>query len=154
VLLIWVIGYIVILKNSIFNAKVKMTNTVFPKHGNIQTDIDRNLVKLNIIGPCNLEFIQDMEEQMIALRPQLDLANYAGLIVLHGEALATPEALNYFTNYLKTVKAKAVALCVKSTFNPSITQKVLTKAYGEAGINHKFFEDEELAVSWLRHCIK
>ena len=51
-----------------------MTNTVFPKHGNIQTDIDRNLVKLNIIGPCNLEFIQDMEEQMIALRPQLDLA--------------------------------------------------------------------------------
>lgn len=90
---------------------------------------------------------------MLALRPQLNMANHTGLIILRGEALATPEAMAYFTQYLKTVKARAVAIDLEFTLTPGTTQKLCAKAYEEAGINHRFFFDKNAAIEWLRACM-
>ena len=130
-----------------------MTHAQFPLHGRMLVSIDANLVTLDIEGPCNLEFFQDMETQMIALRPSLNLDNHTGLIILRGEALATPEAMAHFTQYLKTVKTRAVAIDLEYTFNPNTTQKLCSKAYEEAGIKHKFFYDKNKAIEWLRTCM-
>ena len=90
---------------------------------------------------------------MLALRNQLP-SNYAGLIKFSGEALGTPEAISYFTGYLKTIRATAVALYVEDAINPTISRNLLEKAYLTAGIRHRFFDNTQEAVSWLRDCLE
>jgi len=72
---------------------------------------------------------------------------------LRDEALATPEAMAYFTNYLKTLQVRAVAINLQYVLTPSVTQDLCTKSYIEAGVKHRFFFDNMSANSWLRLCM-
>ncbi|GLX79183.1 hypothetical protein tinsulaeT_25230 [Thalassotalea insulae] len=131
-----------------------MSSANFTPHGMLQISVDNNLVTIEIEGPCNAEFFQLMTAKLSGVREQIDLNNYTALIVLHGEALATPDAMEYFTSYLKTISVKAVALNLALTSTPSTTEQVCQRAYREAGINHQFFTDNSKAIKWLRQCMQ
>jgi hypothetical protein len=128
-------------------------NGSFTSHGSIEVTCDNNLVTLDIAGPWNIEFFQEMSEKLNELRPELNLQNHTGLVVLHGEALPTPEAMSYFTTYLTGLKTRAVAINLQYTNTPSITQNVCHKAYTQANIKHDFFLDNDSAIKWLRSCM-
>lgn len=125
----------------------------FLSHGSINITVDNNLISMDIEGPCNTEFFELMAEQLSSLRPQLNMNNYTGLVILRDEALATPEAMSYFTNYLKTVQVRAVAINLQYAHTPSMTEEICKKAYIESGVKHRFFFDTASANKWLRACM-
>ena len=81
-----------------------MNEDIFLSHGRMNITVDNDLVILDIEGPCNTEFFKSMSEQLKRIRPQINLNNYTCLVILHNEALATQDAMSYFTNYLKTIQ--------------------------------------------------
>lgn len=125
----------------------------FSCHGKINVTLDDDLLTMDIEGPCNIEFFQQMQEKLTILKPQLNLENYTGLVVLHGEALGTPEAMAYFTQYLKTVQPRAVAINLQYVDSPNITREICQLAYGDSGIKYRFFLDNNSAATWLRTCM-
>jgi hypothetical protein len=130
-----------------------MPKRIFLPHGNINITLDNDLVAIDIAGPCNTEFFEVMAKKLALLKPQLNINNYTGLIIFRDEALATPEAMTYFTQYLKTIKVRAVALNLQYAHTPSLTQEICKKAYTEAGVKHRFFFDNLSATTWLRECM-
>lgn len=130
-----------------------MTKRTFLPHGRSNITVDNDLITVDIAGPCNTEFFERMEEQITSLRPQLNMNNYTSLVILRDEALATPEAMTYFTNYLKAVQVRAVAINLQYADSPSITEEICKKAYTDAGVKHCFFFDNLAATSWLRKCM-
>ena len=62
-----------------------MAKRSFLPHGSINVTLDNDLVTLDIKGPCNIEFIEQMAEKLISLRPQLNMENYTYLVILHDE---------------------------------------------------------------------
>ncbi len=130
-----------------------MPTVNFTPHGMLQVSVDNNLVSIEIEGPCNTEFFHEMAEKLSAVRQQVDINNYTALIILHGEALATQDAMQYFTQYLKTISARAVAVNLQHVSTPILTEQICYQAYQEAGINHQFFDDNASAIKWLRACM-
>jgi hypothetical protein len=130
-----------------------MVESHFNPHGSIDIKVDNDLISLDIKGPCNTEFFELMANKLALFRPQLNMNNYTGLIILRDEALATPEAMAYFTSYLKTIQVRAVALNLQYTHSPSATEDMCRKAYTEAGVTHRFFFDNLSATTWLRQCM-
>jgi len=127
-----------------------MKKRAFLSHGSIKVSVDNDLVTIDIEGPCNTEFFECMAEQLVLIRPQLNMDNYTGLVILRHEALATPEAMAYFTSYLKTVQVRAVAINLQYSDTPSMTQDICKKAYTDSGVRHQFFFDNVSAKLWLR----
>jgi len=125
----------------------------FSVHGSLTISVDNNVISLDVEGPCNTEFFQKMAVELRGVRGQIDLNNYAALIVLRGEALATQDAMDYFSQYLTTVSVKAVALNLQFAESPSVTKQICHQAYQKAGTKHQFFNNNESAVEWLRSCL-
>jgi len=130
-----------------------MDRTKFLSHGSIDITVDDDLVILDIEGPCNTEFFVSMSEQLKEIRPQINLNNYTCLVILHNEALATQDAMSYFTSYLKTIQVRAVAINLVNTHTPEITKAICYKSYSQAGVLHEFFLDNSSAIAWLRACM-
>jgi hypothetical protein len=130
-----------------------MLKPLFHPHGSIDIKLDNNLISMEIAGPCNTEFFELMAKKLASFRPKLNIDNYTGLVILRDEALATPEAMLYFTNYLKTLQVRAVAINLQYVLTPSATQDLCTKSYIEAGVKHRFFFNNMSANSWLRLCM-
>lgn len=130
-----------------------MLNSSFLSHGCIDITVDNDLVIMDVEGPCNKEFFELMTSKLVSLRPQINMNNCTGLVVLHGEALATPDAMAYFTNYLTTVQVRAIAINLQYAHTPSITQEICAKAYSDAAVKHCFFYDNQSAITWLRNCM-
>jgi len=122
-------------------------------HGKINVNLDDDRLTMDIEGPLNIEFFQQMQEKLKVLKTQLDINNYTCLVILHGEALATPEAMAYFTQYLKTVQARAVAINLQYVDSPAITRDICQLAYENSGINYRFFLDNNSAITWLSTCM-
>lgn len=76
---------------------------------------------------CNVEFFELIFEKLTSLRAKLNIDNYTALVILRDEALATPEAMTYFTNYLKTVQVRAVAIILQYTESLSTTEALCKK---------------------------
>ena len=108
---------------------------------------------MDIEGPCNTEFFQEMAAKLFAVKDQIDLDNYTGLVILHGEALASEDAMQYFTHYLTKIAPRAVALNLEFVEAPSLTEPLCHKAYATANIKHAFFMSTDEAKSWLRQCM-
>jgi hypothetical protein len=130
-----------------------MNEDIFLSHGRMNITVDNDLVILDIEGPCNTEFFKSMSEQLKRIRPQINLNNYTCLVILHNEALATQDAMSYFTNYLKTIQVRAVAINLANAHNPEITKAICRKSYSQAGVQHDFFFDNTNAIAWLRACM-
>lgn len=130
-----------------------MLESNFHPHGSVDIKVDNDLISLDIEGPCNTEFFELMVKKLALFVPQLNMNNYTGLIILHDEALATPEAMAYFTSYLKKIQVRAVAINLQHTTTPSTTEDLCRKAYTEAGVTHRFFFDNISATTWLRQCM-
>ena len=112
--------------------------------------VEDNIVVMDIEGPCNKEFFKLMAEELFKVRELIDLDNYTGLVILHGEALAAEDAMAYFIEYLKSITPKAIALDLSNTESPSMTESLCKKAYVAAGIKHGFFMSTDEAKQWLR----
>ena len=130
-----------------------MKKGYFLSHGSINITLDNDVITIDIGGPCNTEFFECMAEQLVLIRPQVNMNNYTALVILRDEALATPEAMAYFTGYLKTVQARAVAINLQYSDTPSMTEALCKKAYTESGVKHRFFFDNVSANIWLRECM-
>jgi hypothetical protein len=130
-----------------------MKKRAFLSHGSLKITVDNDLITIDIEGPCNTEFFECMAEKLALIRPKLNMDNYTGLIILRHEALATPEAMAYFTGYLKTVQVRAVAINLQYSDTPSMTQELCKKAYSGSGVKHRFFFDNLSAHTWLRDCM-
>lgn len=130
-----------------------MKNRPFLSHGSINITLDNDLLTIDIGGPCNIEFFESMTVELALFRPQLNMNNFTSLVILRDEALATPEAMKYFTNYLKNVQVRAVAINLEYADTPSMTQAICKKAYTDSGVKHRFFFDNLSANLWLRNCM-
>ena len=130
-----------------------MPKSPFLPHGSINITVDNDLIAMDIQGPCNTEFFELMAEELTSLLPQINRSNYTGLVTLRDEALATPEAMAYFTNYMETAQVRAVAINLQYALSPSLSQDICKKAYTDAGVKHRFFFDNFSAIAWLRDCM-
>jgi len=130
-----------------------MTNGQFCVHGGLSISVDNSVVTIDVKGPCNTEFFKTMAEKLKGVSSEIDLDNYTALIILRGEALATQEAMEYFTHYLTSVTVKAVAINLAHVQTASTTEYICHQAYSKAGITHQFFYDNTSAIKWLRACM-
>jgi hypothetical protein len=130
-----------------------MSKQNFVSHGNIEISVDNDLITLDVEGPCNTEFFQNMSKKLALIGSQINVNNYTVLVIFRKEALATPEAMTYFTNYLKKVNVRAVATNLQYAYSPTLTEEMCKKSYHEAGVKHQFFVDNETAYIWLRKCM-
>ncbi|WP_206483415.1 hypothetical protein [Thalassotalea sp. G2M2-11] len=131
-----------------------MQESFFAPHGNIQTSIDENMVIINVEGHCNTEFFQQMAKELAVVREQVEIEQYTALIILHGEALATQDAMLFLTQYLEASLVNAVAFNLSDVLTPALTQNICHQSFAQVNIRHDFFQDNESAKAWLKQCIK
>jgi len=123
--------------------------TMFTPHGNLDISVKDNVVTIDIEGAMNLEFFKQMEADLAKVGPQLSPGKYAAHVILRGDALASPDATEYFTNYMVKVDVAAVAISLQYADSALLTEMLCSKAYTKANINHQFFTNDHQAKEWL-----
>lgn len=122
----------------------------FKIHGKCDLSVVNDILTIDIEGPCNREFYDHMHTKLLNIAPQLNLQNYAVMIILRGEVSIINEALGFHVEFLKARTVKAIAVVLKWCATPSMTKAMCHKAYEEAGIIQQFFENIDNAKNWLR----
>jgi len=140
-----------------FNTIVMEVDTVadyFKSHGKCNINIKDNIIVIDAQGPWNLEFVQQLHENLTAAVKQIDNPQYFVLLVPYGEALVVSEGIDYHINFIQNSHVSAVALNLQHTSTKSITKNLFEKVYQTAGIKHKFFTCNNLAEQWLLSQLK
>tara|TARA_R110000744_G_scaffold378497_1_gene494728 strand:+ start:345 stop:740 length:396 start_codon:yes stop_codon:yes gene_type:complete len=119
-------------------------------HGKCHYLVEDNIITINATGPWNLEFFQQMHRELldIALN-DVDVNNFAILLILQGDSLAAQDGLNYHLKLVKAGSAKALAINSALSNAPSISQSIFKKVYDQAGLKNKCFNSTESAKVWL-----
>lgn len=126
-----------------------MFNSTFLAHGNYQLSVEKNMVIVEAEGPWNNEFLTDLHNEFRKKIEQVDINNYAVLVIPIGEALAIGQAIYQHAEFVKQGNAKAIAIDLSNSTTPLSTETMFTKVYNEEEINHAFFTDRDTAIAWL-----
>jgi hypothetical protein len=128
--------------------------SIFSPHGTLDIVIEDNLVLIEAEGPWNIEYLDQLHEQLIKAVSQVDPNNYAILITPQGEAISVEAGLEYHLNFIRQGNAKAVALNLAHCTTASLTESIFTKLYRIAGVKHAFFDNSFDARQWLEMVLK
>lgn len=126
----------------------------FCSHGESRLEVREGIVFVEVTGPCNLEFFQEMASQLYALRTQLNLWNYSALVTFKGEALFTQDGVKFFIEYLKQINPTAIALNLEYVALPKASKHILQSVYSKARTNYYFFNCRHEAKFWLQSCMR
>jgi hypothetical protein len=123
----------------------------FIAHGKTEIIIEGNIIVIRCIGPWNIEYFHRLHQDIINAVSQVDIHNYAVLLIPLNEAICVAEAIDYHVDFLKQGNAKAIAVNLIGSDVPNITKELCQKAYEQAGLNYQFFYSDESAKAWLEH---
>lgn len=121
----------------------------FAPHGKCKLSIEGSILIADVEGPWNIEFVHLLHEQLVDKVKELNVNNYGVLLIPRGEALASQEAIDCHTNFLKQVKAKAVAINLTDSLVPIISKNMYEKIYQSVNLTAEFFDDNVSAKKWL-----
>jgi len=121
----------------------------FSIHGECNLSVDRNILTINITGPCNKEFFFYLHQKLLSVADKININNYAVLLIPHGDAVIIFDAFLAHVEFLKSKSVKAIAVVLESCSTPSMTKSMCHKAYENADIVHQFFENRAAAKNWL-----
>jgi hypothetical protein len=127
--------------------------SAFVAHGKTEIKIKDNIIIIRSIGPWNVEYFRDLHQEVIAATSQVNINNYAILLVPIGEALGVAEAIDYHVDFIKQGNAKAVAINLANSDIPNTTKNLCSKAYELSGLNYQFFSSDESATEWLQQLL-
>jgi len=122
----------------------------FSKHGYCNISHDENIIVMDAEGPWNDEFFVEMHQKLLGAVEQVDINNYAILVTLIGESIATSDSLVTHENYVKAGNAKAIAFNLAYCDTPLITEMMFAKIYNNNSLDNKFFNDSASAKLWLK----
>ena len=121
----------------------------FKSHGKCDINIKGNIIVVDAQGPWNLEFVEQLHQDLTVAVKKVNNHQYFVLIRPYGEALVVNEGIDYHIHFIKNSHVSAVALNLQHTSTKSITKNLFEKVYQTAGIEHKFFTCNNLAEQWL-----
>lgn len=120
-------------------------------HGNCTYSVQENIISIHAIGPWNLEFFKQMHKELSAIiLNDVDLYNFAILLILEGDSIATQDGLNYHQHLVSKGPTKALAINSGVSVHAAITEKVFKKVYDRAGLKNQCFNNTESAIAWLK----
>jgi hypothetical protein len=123
---------------------------LFTSHGKYQFSFENNIVAITAIGPFNLEFFKAMHKDLVNFILQnAEVNNFAILLDLQGESLATQEGLDYHVKAVAKGVAKAIAVDLSTSFYPSSTADMFMKTYSKANLKNQAFNNRNNAIQWL-----
>jgi hypothetical protein len=126
----------------------------FDAHGVLYFHIkDENILVVEGAGPWNIEVFTSLTNEQLTLIQSLHGSNWGVLAIVYGEAIHTPDAsemLEEIVRHDKTLGRVASAIIVKDSKTPIFSKDHIVSIYEAAGECVKCFEDEELAISWLK----
>lgn len=122
----------------------------FSVHGECNISVEGSLLVIDVVGPWNLEFFDHLHQELAIAAKQITTKDYSVLLIPRGEAIAVNQATELHVEFLKRRRANAIAIVLKYCSSASITQDMCKRIYKLAGIEHKFFEHEGQARTWLQ----
>lgn len=126
-----------------------MKAELFP-HGKCHYLVEGNIITIDATGPWNLEFFKQMHHELINIAlTQVDVNNFAILLILQGDSLAAQDGLDYHLKLVKAGSAKALAIYTALSNAPAISQSIFKKVYDQAGLKNKYFNSTKSAKAWL-----
>lgn len=122
----------------------------FYPHGKCSFAVESNIISIDATGPWNIEFFKKMHSELghIILN-DVDDTNFAILLILKGEPVATKDGLDYHLQLVSTGQTKAIAIYSALSEAPAIAQGVFKKTYNQAGLKNKYFDSTASARAWL-----
>jgi hypothetical protein len=128
----------------------------FAPHGAMELVVLDRLNVIEAIGPFNLELVKAGDVAQEKLDAELQAkGRWATLLIFRQSALVSFEALAEIENILKRRKQKGICpAAVALVLGPEVEAAMMMsahylKAYTNAGIHAKLFEDRALAQEWL-----
>lgn len=121
----------------------------FIAHGNTSINIDSDVIIIESTGPWNIEYFYGLHLDIAKAIQQVDSENYAILLIPKGEAIGTPESMEYHIDFLRQGNAKAVAINLSKSETPSSTKSLCSIAYQTVNLTFEFFTSNEQAMLWL-----
>jgi len=119
-------------------------------HGKCDIIVEDNILVVEVEGPWNIEFIQNMHASLLSASKQIDINNYGILLLLCGDAVAVQEAIDYHIEFIQHISAKAVAINLAHSNVPSITKHMCEKIYQTVSFPTQYFTDTLSAQKWLK----
>ena len=127
----------------------------FISHGVLDFHIkDENILVVEGIGPWNKEVFSSLSKEQLQLIQSLHGSNWVVLAIVYGEAIHTPDASEMLEEIVRRDKLLgrlASAIIVKDSITPIFSKDHIVSIYEAAGECVKCFEDEEIAISWLKN---
>jgi hypothetical protein len=127
---------------------------IFSPHGTLDIVIEGNLILIEAQGPWNIEYLDQLHEQLFIAASRVDPKNYAILITPKGEAISVEAGIEYHLNFIRKGNAKAVALNLAHCTTALLTENLFTQLYRAAGIKHAIFDNSHDARLWLENELK
>jgi len=121
----------------------------FASHGQFKISLDGNIVIIEAEGPWNGEFFVNMHRSLAEQVGKLNTDNYALLVVLKGEAVATFDSIEVHNKYVRAGNTKAIAISLECCETPSIAKALFQRVYEENNLPHQFFSESASAKEWV-----
>jgi hypothetical protein len=122
----------------------------FSPHGSCHFSVNKNIICIDAAGPWNLEFFKQMHRELYQIViDQVDINNFAILLVLRGDSFAAQDGLDYHLYRVQNSPTTALAITTKHSIAPQLTQDVFAKVYDKAGLENQCFDDVDDAIAWL-----
>lgn len=125
-------------------------NSQFHRHGYSEIQLDGNIIYITAFGPWNDEYFDDLHVKLTAVVQTVDISNYGVYLQPTGEAIAPQSAIESHLNFISRSQVKAVALNLQDCTTNRLTRSLCTNLYNKANINHKYFDNKETAIAWIR----
>ena len=126
----------------------------FDSHGVLDFHIqDENILVIEGFGPWNKEVFSSIPNEQIELIRSLHGSSWGVLAIVYGEAIHTPDASEMLEEIVRNDKLLgriASAIIVKDSITPIFSKDHIVSIYEAAGECVKCFEEEEIALSWLK----
>lgn len=132
-----------------------MTN--FGAHGKLTGYVDGSIFVIEGEGPWNMECFANPNMDVEAIHKQLDGTRWGVLSVIRGDAVHTPEAIEYLTGCVlsdQKVGRCATAVVLESSQFTNFSKNHLAQIYNAANETFEFFDTISLAKKWLNDQIR
>jgi hypothetical protein len=128
----------------------------FAPHGSMELAVADRLNMIEATGPFNIQLVTAGDQAQEKLDAELqEKGRWATLLVFRESAMASFEVFTEIENILKRRLAKGIrSEAVAIVLHPGVEGATLMapfylKAYTNAGLNARVFEDEQIARDWL-----
>ena len=121
----------------------------FAVHGKCNISIEDSIIIIESTGPWNIEYFHQLHQNIVTAVSQVNVENYAILLVLHGEAICTHEVIKFHIDFLRQGNSKAVAVNLSQCDTPQLTKDLCCMVYKAAQLTFDFFDSNKQARIWL-----